>query len=162
MPVDALLERNALDQFLERETALLRALAFDRHGPRLALQLVREERRRLLVGPELVIVVVRGDLFPGVGLFLLGRQAQRALLDVFELAAVRRRLAGGREPRGRGEHAAARHRHTRRRSQEVAAIQIQLLVRRFGVRISAGFLISIKTRPCRCRTPGKIFPLVAL
>ena len=39
-------------------------------GPRFRLELAREHRRRVLVGAELVVVVVGGDLFPLVHLLV--------------------------------------------------------------------------------------------
>src|SRR5205807_7970000 len=74
--VYALLERFALEDVLAVHHALLRALAFDRHLPRLRLEVARVLLRPVLVGAEFVVVVVARDVFPRVD--LLVRVAQRA------------------------------------------------------------------------------------
>src|SRR5205814_8321033 len=88
------------------------------------LEAAREHRGRVLVDAELVVVFVRRDLFPLVRLFL---RAERALADVLELASVRRgrrRL----QPRLAADAGRDGGRRAGGRANEVAPIQIQLLV----------------------------------
>ena len=125
------------------------------NGPRLDLELAGGERRRVLVRAELVVVVVGGDLFPTVGLLLLWCQAERALADAFQLAAVRGGLAG-REQR-------LRDRRSPRRPPRRRPAAVRRKSRRFRysfrsviseLRISAGFLISIRSWPVGRRRNG--------
>src|SRR5207247_11075507 len=98
MTIDAFLERDAFDELFEREVALLGAFPVDVDAPWLGLQLARRQRRRFLISAELVIVVVSGDLFPRVGLFLFGRQAEWALFHAFKPAPVRPDASGRQQP----------------------------------------------------------------
>src|SRR5262249_37747569 len=128
--IDALLEGLPFQDVLERHLhALLVALAVDQDGPRRRLALAGVHRRLVLVAAELVVVAVGGDVFPLVRP-LFG--AELALLDVFEPAAVRRRrrglqYIGAEHASGRGANDGAGA-----RANELAPIQIELLVGDFG------------------------------
>src|SRR5439155_6630426 len=86
---------------LEMVSRLLVALAIDRNRPRFGLELPGERRRLVFVGAELVIIVVCGDLLPGVRL-LVG--AERGFLisgfEVLELASMRRGRSGAQKRLG--------------------------------------------------------------
>ena len=110
MAIDAIFERLAFEDVLERDRALLRALAFDRDGPRLTRS---EASVRFCAGsdlprPELVEVVVRGQVLPGVG--RLGR-AQWARAPSISLRPCVRGLLRA-APRDR-----TRRRHPRRQAR---------------------------------------------
>src|SRR4030095_614583 len=67
MSIHAIFERSPLEHVFEVVDRRLVALALDGHGPRLRHERAGEARRLFLVGAELVIVVVAGDLLPRVG-----------------------------------------------------------------------------------------------
>src|SRR2546423_1798878 len=127
MNLEDVLECFTLEDVLEVHCAFLVALALDRHRPRRRLEVPRHVGRRVLVDAELVIVVVAGDVFPRVQLF---RGAEAALFDVLQLASVRR--AFRLDERFGAEHACGgRGSRDGRRADELAPVQIQLLVRDF-------------------------------
>ena len=130
--VDAILERLALEDVFEVHLAGLRALPFHGDRPRLGRLEDLGHPRRSVAGPglELVEVVVGGDVLPRVR--RLGR-AERALLGD-QLPPVRRGHLGlqqrpGGERAGRGGE-----RRPARSPDELASIQIHLLVGDFGAR----------------------------
>src|SRR5690242_10067793 len=97
MTINPFFERKSFDQLLERKVALLRALPVDVDRPRLGFEPAGSERRRLLVGAELVIIVVGGDLFPAVWLFLLGLEAELAGFHAFQLSPMGSDLTSGKQ-----------------------------------------------------------------
>ena len=133
MPVDPFLKCLPLQDVFEIVGGRLATFAVDHDLPRLGLERLRVLRWRVLVGTELIVVVVRGDLLPRVDLIVGGGHAQRALAHVVELAPVGRGLACGLEHHaGAGEHGRPGGRGTSRRLEELAPIQIELPVRDLG------------------------------
>src|SRR5262249_38299409 len=140
---------------------LLRALTVDLDRPRLGLQPTCAERRRLFVRAELVIVVVRGDLFPAVGFFLLWSEAEWARLDSLQLAAMRRDLTGRAQLARPGNRPGARRRDAGGRSQEFPAVQVPFLSGNFRTPDVGGFFdqhncSSINTMGTRDRLPRSL------
>ena len=120
--IDPLLEREALEQILERVVAGLADLAVDLHRPGRRLELAAVGLRVALVGAELVEVVVAGDVLERVE--LLAGRAERALAYVGE-----RGPAPGRVPRRRQQRAGhAARRGADRGPDEGATIEVEPFV----------------------------------
>src|SRR5262252_2057708 len=126
MTINPFFEWKAFGQFLEREITLLRTLAVDVDRPGLGFEPACGEGRRLFVGAELVIVVVGGDLFPAVRLFLLGLEAELAGFHAFQLSSVRSNLTSGKQLTRSREQPRASRRNARRRLQKIAAVEVPL------------------------------------
>src|SRR4029077_381663 len=138
-----LLQRLPLEDVLEVEPAEHLGLAHHRQAPGSRAHLVRITARRFLVGPELVEVVVGGDLIVCVGLL-----AHR----VARIALVRERRAGGLRTRGSAQPTGGGARE--RRGQERAPAQIDFgrcdLGRRYAGRtLEHGWGSSLGSRPAR-------------
>jgi hypothetical protein len=132
MPVDAILQRLALEDVLHVPGRLLVALAAHRDRPRIGVELPHAHRRRVLVDAELVIVVVSGDVFPAVRFVDLLVDAERAGLHILELAPVRRGCRGL-QPDVGSDDAECRRRHGAASSlDELPAIEIPLLIGDLG------------------------------
>jgi len=98
MSIHAVFERSPLHHVFEVVDRRLVALALDGHGPRLGHERAGEARRLFLVGAELVVVVVGGDLLPRVGSLI---SAVAACPDVLQFLSMQRRLRGLNECVGR-------------------------------------------------------------
>ncbi len=107
--VDPLLERMRLDHVLEREPAFDLGFAVDRDGPGRGVQGAGVACGVVLVGPELVEVVVAGDLGELVGSFAHGQlRVARVLKPARCRTGRRRRGIGGSQQRARAARQGAR------------------------------------------------------
>ncbi len=89
MPINAIFEGPAFEHVLEMVDRRVGALALDGHRPRFRHERAGQAGRLFLVGAELVIVVVGGDLLPRIGPLV---RTVGTRLDVLESPSPRRRL----------------------------------------------------------------------
>ena len=129
MAIDAFLDDFAFEDVVERELTLLGALAGNFDHPSICLEVASELRRLVFVRPELVIVVVCGDLLPRVLRLAVGVAELRIRFDVRPFLSVRCRLNGMKHGCAFRQHPNANRRagNGAGRLNELAAALIQVL-----------------------------------
>src|SRR5262249_62178186 len=129
--VDAILERLSSKDVFEVIHRWLVTLPVDRDRPRLGPERPGKPRRLFRIGPELVEVVIRGDLIPGVRP-LAG--AERAGLHALPLATVRRRLRRVQPDIARDHRRGDARSNLARGPEELPATQVRLFAGDFRAR----------------------------